>query len=135
MNPKSIIETLNLQPHPEGGWYGETWRGNEKPRASGTSIYFLLEEHQSSDWHKVDAVEIWHWYAGSQMELHINDGGDTRVEILGPDVTGDQRPQRIVPKDAWQKSIPKGGWVLVGCTVSPGFEFAGFELAEKGWEP
>ena len=95
----------------------------------------MLEEHQSSDWHKVDAVEIWHWYAGSPMELYINDGGKTRVEMLGPDVTGNQRPQRIVPTDAWQKSIPVGGWVLVGCTVSPGFEFAGFDLAEKGWEP
>jgi predicted cupin superfamily sugar epimerase len=135
MTPTEIIETLDLQPHPEGGWYAETWRGDEEPRASGTSIYFLLEAHQSSDWHRVDAVEIWHWYAGSTMELHINDDADTRIELLGPDVTGTQRPQRIVPKDAWQKSIPVDGWVLVGCTVSPGFEFSGFEIAEKGWEP
>ena len=135
MNPKDIIKSLNLHPHPEGGWYAETWRGNEKPRAAGTAIYFLLEAHQFSHWHRVDAVEIWHWYAGSPMELHIHENGVTRIEILGPDITSDQRPQRIVSKDAWQKSIPVDGWVLVGCTVSPGFEFEGFEMAQKDWTP
>ncbi|MEH6360967.1 MAG: cupin domain-containing protein [Amylibacter sp.] len=135
MNPQRIIKSLNLQPHPEGGWYAETWRDDSKPRAMGTSIYFLLEAHQTSDWHRVDAVEIWHWYAGSPMELHIHTDGTTHVHILGPDITANQRPQRIVPKDAWQKSIPQDGWVLVGCTVSPGFEFDGFELAKKGWSP
>lgn len=133
--PAEIIKTLNLQPHPEGGWYSETWRGDEPPRASGTAIYFLLEAHQQSDWHRVDAVEIWHWYAGSPMELHIHENDKTTVQILGPGLNVGQHPQLIVPKDAWQKSIPVGGWVLVGCTVSPGFEFSGFELAEEGWEP
>lgn len=135
MNPKDIIDTLGLIPHPEGGWYGETWRGQETPRASGSSIYFLLEAHQHSRWHKVDAVEIWHWYSGSPMELHIHESGTTRIEILGPDITASQRPQLIVPENAWQQSIPLSGWVLVGCTVSPGFEFAGFELADKNWAP
>ena len=135
MTPKNIIETLGLIPHPEGGWYGETWRGQEKPRASGSSIYFLLEAHQQSRWHKVDAVEIWHWYAGNPMELHIHDAGITRIELLGPDITTSQRPQLIVPENAWQQSIPINGWVLVGCTVSPGFEFAGFKLAAEGWTP
>ncbi len=135
MNPKDIIKSLNLQPHPEGGWYAETWRGNEQPRATGTAIYFLLEAHQFSHWHRVDAVEIWHWYAGSPVELHIQEDGITRIEMLGPDITTAQRPQRIVPKCAWQKSIPLDGWVLVGCTVSPGFEFDGFEIAAKGWQP
>lgn len=135
MTPDTIIKTLNLQPHPEGGWYSETWRSEEQPRASGTAIYFLLEAHQSSHWHRVDAVEIWHWYAGSPMELFIHQNGITRTEILGPDITTGQRPQRIVPYNAWQKSIPLDGWVLVGCTVSPGFEFSGFDLAETGWEP
>jgi predicted cupin superfamily sugar epimerase len=135
MTPDQIIKTLGLRPHPEGGWYSETWRGDETPRSSGTSIYFLLEAHQSSNWHRVDAVEIWHWYAGSPMELHIHEDGETRVEILGNNIAEDQRPQRIVPKNAWQKSIPNDGWVLVGCTVSPGFEFEGFEMAETGWEP
>jgi len=135
MNPKGIIKSLNLQPHPEGGWYAETWRGNEQPRATGTAIYFFLEAHQFSHWHRVDAVEIWHWYAGSPMELHIHENGITRIEMLGPDITTAQRPQRIVLKGAWQKSIPLDGWVLVGCTVSPGFEFDGFEIAAKGWQP
>ena len=135
MNPKDIIKSLNLQPHPEGGWYAETWRGDEQPRATGTAIYFLLEAHQFSHWHRVDAVEIWHWYAGNPMELHIHEDGITRIEMLGPDITTTQRPQRIVPKCAWQKSIPLDDWVLVGCTVSPGFEFDGFEIAAKGWQP
>ena len=135
MIPKDIIEKLNLQPHPEGGWFAETWRGDEKPRASGTAIYFLLEAHQSSHWHRVDATEIWHWYAGRSMELHIHKNGETQIKILGPDITTDQHPQLIVPKDAWQKSIPQDGWVLVGCTVSPGFEFSGFELAAPNWSP
>lgn len=135
MTPTDIINKLNLQPHPEGGWYSETWRGDEQPRASGTAIYFLLEAHQQSHWHRVDAVEIWHWYAGSPMELHIHDGGETSVHILGPNLSDGQHPQLIVPKNAWQKSIPIEGWVLVGCTVSPGFEFDGFEMAERAWEP
>jgi len=129
MNPEEIVKTLNMQPHPEGGWYAETWRDTAQPRASGTAIYFLLEAHQ------VDATEIWHWYAGSAMQLHQYDGDKSTVDILGPDITASQRPQLIVPQDIWQKSVPIEGWVLVGCTVSPGFEFNGFELAPAGWEP
>jgi len=135
MNPEELISTLNMQPHPEGGWYAETWRDTAQPRACGTAIYFLLEAHQRSHWHKVDATEIWHWYAGSAMQLHQNDGDKSTVEILGPDIANSQRPQLIVPKDIWQKSVPVDGWVLVGCTVSPGFEYSGFELAPSGWEP
>ncbi len=136
MTPKQIIQSLNLQPHPEGGWYAETWRDStQSPRASGTAIYFLLEAHQQSHWHRVDAAEIWHWYAGSAMELHVADEQGQQVLLLGPDIANNQRPQLIVPKDAWQKSIPVNGWVLVGCTVSPGFEFTGFELAPDNWEP
>jgi len=124
-----------MQPHPEGGWYAETWRDTAQPRANGTAIYFLLEAHQHSHWHKVDATEIWHWYAGSTMQLHLYDGNKSTVQILGSDISASQRPQLIVPKDTWQKSVPVEGWVLVGCTVSPGFEFSGFELAPAGWEP
>ena len=134
-DPKAIIETLGLQPHPEGGWYGETWRARTQPRAAGTAIYFLLEEFQVSHWHKIDSAEIWHWYAGAPMELHVHDLGKTTVSILGNDLAAGQRPQLIVPERAWQKSVPVGGWVLVGCTVSPGFEFDRFELAPEGWEP
>jgi len=135
MTPDDIINTLNMTPHPEGGWYTETWRGKERPRAAGTAIYFLLEAHQSSHWHRVDAVEIWHWYAGGILELHLANDSDTRITLLGPDLVGGQRPQAIVPKDAWQKAVPQDGWVLVGCTVSPGFEFEGFELADRDWSP
>jgi len=135
MTLKEIINTLDMQPHPEGGWYKETWRNSSQPRSLGTAIYFLLEAHQHSHWHKVDADEMWHWYAGSAMELHQNDSDVSKVEILGPDLLKGQRPQLMVPANSWQKSIPINGWVLVGCTVCPGFEFNGFELAEAGWEP
>jgi len=135
MNAREIIDRLELMPHPEGGWYKETWRDATSPRATGTAIYFLLEAHQHSHWHKVDAVEIWHWYAGAALELHIHEAGQTWIEMLGPTLAADMRPQRIVPADAWQKAHPVDGWVLVGCTVSPGFEFEGFELAAKGWSP
>lgn len=135
MEPGDIIKALDMQPHPEGGWYKETWRNSSQPRSLGTAIYFLLEAHQHSHWHKVDADEMWHWYAGSPMELHQYDGNEKSAEILGPELLQQQRPQLLVPKDNWQKSVPVGGWVLVGCTVVPGFVFEAFELAEPGWEP
>lgn len=132
---RQIIETLGLQPHPEGGWYAETWRAPTQPRAAGTAIYFLLEADQISQWHRIDSAEIWHWYAGAPMELHIHDLGVSEVQVLGSDLAAGQRPQLIVPQRAWQKSVPLGGWVLVGCTVSPGFRFDRFELAPEGWSP
>ena len=135
---QEIIDTLNMQPHPEGGWYVETWRSDVGARPSGSAIYFLLEAGQRSHWHRVDAAEIWHWYAGSAMELHIHDDEsriNTRIETLGPDLASGQRPQLIVPANAWQASVPVDGWVLVGCTVSPAFQFENFELAPEGWVP
>ena len=135
MNARQIIELLELQPHPEGGWYRQTWAADTHPRAAGTCIYFLLEADQISHWHRVDSAEIWHWYAGAPMELHVHHRGETVVSILGDDLGSGARPQLIVPSNAWQKSVPIGGWVLVGCTVSPGFEFERFELAPEGWEP
>ena len=135
MTPETIIKTLDMSPHPEGGWYVETWRGNQQPRAAGTAIYFLLEAHQSSHWHRVDAVEIWHWYAGGALQLHVSTEQNTQVTLLGQDMTNEQYPQVIVPENAWQKAVPVDNWVLVGCTVSPGFEFGGFEMAPTGWMP
>lgn len=135
MDAQKIIGTLGLEPHPEGGWYRQTWAAETNPRAAGTCIYFLLEAHQTSHWHRVDSAEIWHWYAGSAMELHVHQCQKTSVSILGPNLDAQQRPQLIVPANAWQKSVPVDGWVLVGCTVSPGFEFERFELAPEGWEP
>jgi predicted cupin superfamily sugar epimerase len=110
---QQIIETLGLKPHPEGGWYCETWRARTVPRAAGTAIYFLLEAHQHSHWHRIDSAEIWHWYAGAPMELHQHDRGKLEIQVLGPDLAAGQRPQLIVPPHVWQKSLPVGGWVLV----------------------
>ena len=130
-----LIDKLGLEPHPEGGWYRETWREGGAPRSSGTAIYFLLEADQASHWHKVDATEIWHHYAGGPLALDVHQDGTTRQEILSGELEGDARPQVVIPAHAWQRATPQEGWVLVGCTVSPGFEFSGFELAPKGWMP
>lgn len=129
MTPRKIIETLSMCPHPEGGWYAETWRSEGGKRPSGSPIYFLPEAGQTSHWHRIDAAEIWHWYAGSPMELRIHEGGETRAEILGPDLAAGQRPQLIVPALAWQTATALSGWGLLGCTVSPAFLFDTFELA------
>ena len=130
MTADGIIEKLGLAPHPEGGWYRQTWAGSEKPRASGTAIYFLLKAGEKSHWHLVDAVEIWHFYAGSPLILRMAETalGPADAYRLGPDLRR-ERPQLVVPKNWWQSAETTGEWTLVGCTVSPGFEFAGFDLA------
>lgn len=133
--PTDIIAALKLQPHPEGGWYGETFRDaetDEAGRARCTAIYFLLEADQVSAWHRVDAVEVWLWHAGAPIVLSIStDERRTRETItLGPALAEGQRPQGVVPAHAWQSARPLGGWALVSCVVAPGFRFEGFELAE-----
>lgn len=130
---ESVIETLTLTPHPEGGWYRETYRSAAAPgtRAAATAIYYLLRRGERSRWHRVDASEIWHWYSGDALELRI--GRDTIR--LGGDLAAGERPQAVVPPFAWQAARSLGDWTLVGCTVAPAFEFAGFELAPEGWEP
>lgn len=138
MDADHIIRLLGLKPHPEGGHYVETWRHTVPAgeRGAGTSIYFLLRAGEESAWHRVDATEIWHWYAGSPLILSISeDGNALRTLRLGPDLLGGQRPQGIVPPDAWQAARSEGDWTLVGCTVSPAFDFANFELAPAGWTP
>lgn len=135
----AIIAELGMQPHPEGGYYVETFRDDvtdENGRSASTAIYFLLPEGVLSRWHKVDAVETWHWYAGSPLELSVSPDG-TRTEILrlGPDILNGERPQGIVPRDGWQQARSLGAWTLVGCTVAPGFQFEGFEMAPEDWEP
>jgi len=138
MTANEIIAMLDLAPHPEGGWYRETWRADADAgdRAAGTSIYFLLAAEQFSHWHRVDAVEIWHWYAGAPLVLTLSQNGhDAEATILGPELIAGQRPQRIVPADCWQSATSLGAWTLVGCTVSPGFEFSSFELAAPDWRP
>lgn len=133
-----IVRALGLAPHPEGGFYRETWRDapGDGSRGAGTAIYFLLTRERASRWHRVDATEIWHFHAGAPLELRISEGGRTaRTEILGPDLAADARPQRIVPPGAWQAARSLGEWTLAGCTVSPAFEFARFELAPEGFDP
>jgi predicted cupin superfamily sugar epimerase len=135
---QDIIATLGLERHPEGGWYIQTFRDHDETngRSHSTAIYYLLEGGDRSHWHTVDAVEIWHYHAGAPLELKLShDGKATRSLILGPDVLAGQHPQGIVRKGEWQSARSLGDWTLVGCTVAPGFEFAGFRMAEPGWEP
>jgi uncharacterized protein len=129
----AIIEKLGLQPHPEGGWYRETWRGPELlGRASGTAILFLLQAGERSHWHRVDADEIWLWHAGAPLTLLMGEDR-AREHRLGPDVLGGETVQALVPAGWWQAAQSTGDWTLVSCTVAPGFRFEGFELAPAGW--
>ena len=133
-----IIARLELKPHPEGGYYRETFRDESvdaSGRARSTAIYFLLARGERSHWHRIDAVEVWHYYAGAALTLQIADDGGQRRVKLGPDLAAAEVPQAIVPPYAWQAAESSGDWTLVGCTVAPGFEFARFELAPKGWTP
>ena len=134
-----VIRLLELKPHPEGGHFREIFRDVrtlESGRAASTAIYFLLERGERSHWHRVDAGEIWHWYAGAPLELEISEGEGRIARVtLGNDLTGDQRPQAAVPAHAWQVAQSLGDWTLVGCTVAPGFEFKNYELAPRGWRP
>ena len=137
MTAQDIIEQLNLMPHPEGGYYRQTWVDNDAVgRPTGTCIFFLLKDGEGSHWHRVDAVEIWHYYAGAPLILDLsgtNNGPKSSI-VLGPDLLEDQRPQAIVPKDHWQAARTTGEWTLVGCTVSPGFSFDGFTLAPPDFD-
>ena len=133
-----IIAELGLHPHPEGGWYRQTWVGPDlhigtNTRASGTAILFLLKAGERSHWHRVDADEIWIWNAGAPLLLSL---GETvaRDIRMGPDVLGDDQAQAVVPAGHWQAARSLGAWSLVTCTVSPGFRFEGFDLADPGFD-
>lgn len=130
MDADAVIKHLDLQPHPEGGWYRQTHIDDAKPRAHGTCIYFLLKAGESSHWHKVDATEIWHYYAGAPLILSLSetDAGPASEHLLTPNLAKGT-PQLIVPIHHWQKAKTTGAFTLVGCTVSPGFSFDGFTLA------
>ena len=131
MTPEEMIKRLELEPHPEGGAFRETWRDHTPggTRGTGTSIYYLLRADERSRRHRIDATEIWHHYAGAPLELVVEpaEGGRETV-LLGPDLEAGERPQVIIPPHAWQSARSLGAWTLVGCTVSPAFEFEHFEI-------
>ena len=134
----AIIARLDLKPHPEGGHYRETFRDQSVDaggRSRSTAIYFLLARGERSHWHRIDAVEVWHYYAGATLTLHIADDTGQRSVTLGVDIAAGEQPQGIVPPHAWQAAESNGDWTLVGCTVAPAFEFSKFELAPKDWDP
>jgi hypothetical protein len=134
---EEIVALLELERHPEGGWYRQTFEDSPEAgaRAQSTAIYYLLEGGDLSAWHRVDAAEVWHWYAGAPLKLRLSHEGKVIDEYtLGPDLTVGQRPQVVVPRHCWQTARSLGEWTLVGCTVAPGFQFSGFEIAPYGFE-
>jgi len=142
LSADEIIVHLGLQPHPEGGYFRETFRDDVNTdangRAASTAIYFLLKAGEGSHWHTVDGVEVWHWYSGAPLLLEIAhpSGPEAAEQIrVGPDLAAGQQPQAIVPPGHWQRAETTGDFSLVGCTVAPGFEFETFVLAEPGFVP
>ncbi|MDQ0321638.1 putative cupin superfamily sugar epimerase [Pararhizobium capsulatum DSM 1112] len=133
-----IIRALKLEPHPEGGWYFQTFRDLQGgSRGHSTAIYYLLEAGDRSHWHRVrDAAEVWHHYAGAPLALSFAEEGKPASTItLGKDILAGERPQALVPPNWWQAAVSLGDWTLVGCTVSPGFVFSAFEMAADDWQP
>lgn len=139
LGAREIIRLLNMQPHPEGGHYAETFRAPapDGARPSSTLIHFLLQADEVSAWHRVDADEMWLWQAGGPLVLTTSppDGKGASTLTLGPDLRAGQRLQGIVPAHHWQAAETLGAWTLVSCVVAPGFDFAGFELAPPDWRP
>lgn len=137
MTAEEIVATLGMLPHPEGGFFVETYRdpdGGE--RGHSTAIYFLLRAGDRSHWHRVDAAEMWHHYAGAPLVISVSPDGRAEADhTLGPDLMAGERPQFVVPKGHWMAARSLGEWTLVGCTVAPAFRFEGFELAPPGWAP
>ena len=138
MTAAEVVGLLGLEPHPEGGFYRQTF--DDTPNAAGrphsTLIYYLLSNRETGAWHRVDSAEVWHWYAGAPMTIGISRDGKTVSEHqLGNDLMAGERPQVVIPGHAWQRAACLGDWSLVGCTVAPGFQFSKFEQAEPGWQP
>jgi uncharacterized protein len=136
MTADDIVKALDLKPHPEGGHFRETFRDAGTPRGASTAIYYLLKAGERSHWHRVDAAEVWHFYAGDPLELTLSDAGrPAQAQMLGLDIARGERPQIVVPKNVWQSARPLGRYTLVGCTVAPAFQFEGFEMAPPNWRP
>lgn len=136
MTADDIIAQLDLAPHPEGGYYRQTWGAENDGRPTGTCIYFLLKNGESSHWHTVDAAEIWLYHSGAPLVLSLaaTDAGPAVDHVLGPDLCAGEQPQIVVPIGHWQAARTTGDWTLVSCTVSPGFQFDGFTLAAPGFD-
>jgi uncharacterized protein len=136
---RALIDRLHLEPHPEGGWYRRTFTHHELGpggRPLSSAILYLLGPGEQSRWHRVDAVELWHFHAGEPLALALSpDGVRVRTRVLGPDVGRGHEPQVVVPAGTWQAAHPLGSWVLVGCTMTPAFVDDGFEMAPPGWQP
>ena len=133
-----VIRLLDLRPHPEGGFFVETFRDTapDGERGASTAIYYLLEAGERSHWHRIDAAEVWHHYAGGPLVLTISENGvDARAIRLGGNLGAGERPQAVVPPGAWQTAEPLGRWSLMGCTVAPAFAFEHFEMAPADWAP
>lgn len=143
LSAADVIRILDLKPHPEGGHFRETFRDEntiatdaDGARAASTAIYFLLAQGEVSHWHRVDAVEIWHWHAGAPLQLSIAPPDGTITDLtVGCDLVKGERPQGIVPPGYWQSARSLGAWTLVSCTVAPGFLFEKFELAAPNFSP
>ena len=139
LSAAEVVRLLDLAPHPEGGFYRETFRdeaGGATGRAASTAIYYLLRAGDVSEWHRVDAAEAWHFYAGAPLVITVSPNGhDAEARHLGQALAAGQRPQIVVPAGWWQSATSLGAWTLVGCTVAPGFDFAGFDLAPSNWRP
>ncbi|MEO1321455.1 MAG: cupin domain-containing protein [Pseudomonadota bacterium] len=137
LGANEIIRLLNMIPHPEGGYYAETYRSEGGGRGDSTAIYYLLKADEVSAWHRVDADEHWLWHAGGPLSLTLSPphGKGAQAYTLGPDLRAGQRPQLVVPNSHWQTAESLGSWTLVSCVVAPGFEFSGFELAPENWRP
>ncbi len=138
LSAADVVRLLGLAPHPEGGHFRETFRDAPGPdgRSRSTCIYYLLGVGERSAWHRVDALETWHFYVGAPLALRVCvPGGSVETHRLGRDLAAGERPQHVVPPQAWQAAESLGAWTLVGCTVAPGFSFEGFELAAAGWTP
>jgi uncharacterized protein len=139
LTQNDVVRLLDLKPHPEGGYYRETFRDaatDDEGRAHSTLIYYLLGVGDVSEWHRVDVAEVFHWYAGAPLVMTLSPNGhDASAHHLGHDLKAGQRPQLVVPAGCWQTATSLGAWTLVGCTVAPGFRFEGFEMAPPGWRP
>lgn len=138
LKSEAVVKALSLQPHPEGGHYRETWRDtpSDGSRGAGTAILFLLALDEVSEWHRVDAAELWIWQAGAPLVLSTSpDGHHAQARYLGPDLAMRQSPQLLVPNGHWQTATSLGHWTLVSCVVTPAFRFEGFEMAPAHWRP